>query len=576
MKNRKRKLLFPFLIVCMLLMGMNVCAEEMEFPEEKSLGAAGFELTPDAEYAVPVEEKAQSGKSFFTTDIVTGASNSELDPPQKWTVQISRSMIEGVMTDSTVSDECYWSMIVYKSTDTKMPCNWVSGTLADSELSMNIESLEDGEYYLTLWRGDIPGSTKVSNMKTYRFCISESEAYFYSDWYLTEETVLKQVTERMDPAAYNKVPEFYYTNSYAYKSELSNIVKTAEKLTEKCETDEAKLQAVHDWICTSVAYDYTVLNDGSAADISARNNPFYVYKNQRGICGGYARLMQIMMTSVGVPCVYIEGFGEDGTSSNKTNHAWNMVWIDEAWRAVDVTWDCRNEYTDENLTERTQSYAYYAEPTFFFGSEHRSHYRYTYQYVASISVATAPKKVFEKGDKFSVGDGDIRIVYGDGSEKIIRLTSSMCSGYDMSEYGQQAVTVSYAGAKVRYAIHVVPKEGSTHTVGNIKYRITKAATSNGTVEVDSVKNAESIVVPQTVTIKGYKFKVTSIAAKAFEDCKKLKKLTIESTVIKKVANKAFLGIQGTAKIYVPEKKYEAYKKLMEDKGQTSKVTIKKS
>ena len=88
MKNRKRKLLFPFLIVCMLLMGMNVCAEEMEFPEEEGRGV--IELIPDAEYAGPVEAEAQPGRSFFTTDTVTDASYSELDPPQKWTIRISR------------------------------------------------------------------------------------------------------------------------------------------------------------------------------------------------------------------------------------------------------------------------------------------------------------------------------------------------------------------------------------------------------------------------------------------------------------------------------------------------------
>ena len=77
---------------------------------------------------------------------------------------------------------------------------------------------------------------------------------------------------------------------------------------------------------------------------------------------------------------------------------------------------------------------------------------------------------------------------------------------------------------------------------------------------------------KSVTIGKY---VKSIGASAFAKDGKLSKITIKSTVLKKVGSKAFSGINKKAKIKVPAKKLKAYKKLLKNKGQSKSVKIVK-
>ena len=58
------------------------------------------------------------------------------------------------------------------------------------------------------------------------------------------------------------------------------------------------------------------------------------------------------------------------------------------------------------------------------------------------------------------------------------------------------------------------------------------------------------------------------------NCRKLKKITILSLNIK-IGKKAFYGIYGKAKIYIPEKKFAAYKKMLKKSKIKSGVKIKK-
>lgn len=71
-------------------------------------------------------------------------------------------------------------------------------------------------------------------------------------------------------------------------------------------------------------------------------------------------------------------------------------------------------------------------------------------------------------------------------------------------------------------------------------------------------------------------KVNKIGKQAFYNCKKLKTITIQTSQLtsKKVGKNAFKGIHSKAKISVPKKKKDTYKKLLKKKGVGNKVTIK--
>lgn len=124
----------------------------------------------------------------------------------------------------------------------------------------------------------------------------------------------------------------------------------------------------------------------------------------------------------------------------------------------------------------------------------------------------------------------------------------------------KAKTVSYTGTKNKKAAKVtVP---ATVKAGKQVYKVTAIADN----AFKNNKKVKTVVVGKNVT---------TIGKKAFYGCKNLKKITVQSTVLKKVGANAFKGINKKATIKVPSKKYKAYKKVLKGKGQAKTVTIKK-
>lgn len=135
------------------------------------------------------------------------------------------------------------------------------------------------------------------------------------------------------------------------------------------------------------------------------------------------------------------------------------------------------------------------------------------------------------------------------------------------------------------------KAGQTRRISGIDYRVTKSGTDKQ-AEVQAkrvVSKKKSIQIADTVKIAGVTCKVTSIAAKACEKnqtitsvsigknvrtigknafyrCKKLKKITVKSKVLKKVKEKAIQGIHKKAVIKAPKKQLKKYKKLFSKKA----------
>ncbi|MBQ8199943.1 MAG: leucine-rich repeat protein [Lachnospiraceae bacterium] len=132
------------------------------------------------------------------------------------------------------------------------------------------------------------------------------------------------------------------------------------------------------------------------------------------------------------------------------------------------------------------------------------------------------------------------------------------------------------------------------------YQVTKSGATGGEVEyVAPSAKKSSVTIPDTVTIDGVKYNVTSIAknafkgnkklskvtigknvtkigANAFNGCKKLKTVTIKSEKLKSVGKNAFKGIKSKATIKVPKKKMKAYKKMLKKRGVSSKAKYKKA
>lgn len=171
----------------------------------------------------------------------------------------------------------------------------------------------------------------------------------------------------------------------------------------------------------------------------------------------------------------------------------------------------------------------------------------------------------------------------------------------------------------------LPAVGTQIASSSAVYKVTKSTSSQKEVTYvkPKSKNETSVSIPDTIKISGFTYKVTSVAANAlannkkvtkitvgknvtsigknaFKKCTKLKTVTLKSTSLKSIGSNAFYGdknlknitiksskltstsvgknaFKGTNKkltIKVPKKKVSSYKKFLKKKGNT-KITVKK-
>ena len=126
----------------------------------------------------------------------------------------------------------------------------------------------------------------------------------------------------------------------------------------------------------------------------------------------------------------------------------------------------------------------------------------------------------------------------------------------------------------------VPKKvGAILKVKGNKYRVTKSKAKGSAVEFTGYTNKKKkkVTIPESITVQGVEYDVTSIGEKAFSNCKKLTLLEIKTKKLTKktVAKKTFKSIRKKTVIKVPKSKYKAYKKVLRARGLNKKVKIKK-
>ena len=195
----------------------------------------------------------------------------------------------------------------------------------------------------------------------------------------------------------------------------------------------------------------------------------------------------------------------------------------------------------------------------------------------------------------------------------VTLTTAPKAGYQFKEWKvvsggvtvtDNKFTIGTADVQVTAIFEEIPKtpDEVKDTKTKATYLITSTKTNNLTVTYVSPvsKTTSALTVPDTVTIKGKKYKVTEIRANAFKNnrklkkttigknikkigknafsgCKNLKTVTIKTTKLtqKTVGTNAFKNIHAKAKIKVPKSKLKSYKTILKArgiKGKNQKIT----
>ena len=102
-----------------------------------------------------------------------------------------------------------------------------------------------------------------------------------------------------------------------------------------------KERRLHDLLIDRIEYD-------KGADMN--QSAYSALVEGKSVCAGYARAYQYLMQRLGIPCYYCTGYAG-------TDHAWNIVGLDDGYYNVDLTWDDTpgGEYDYFNRTD--QEYA---------------------------------------------------------------------------------------------------------------------------------------------------------------------------------------------------------------------------
>lgn len=158
------------------------------------------------------------------------------------------------------------------------------------------------------------------------------------------------------------------SNTFGY------IAKIVQEINDNAKDDFEKAKMAHDITALVLKYDAVNYWKGTVPD----QDFISVLKNGTAVCEGYANTYKKFCDELHLPCQVIHGYARGvGTSLSSekdvtaSNHAWNMVQINEAWYLVDCTWDsgfmqgrsAKQRYNTEWLFTKAEHYIHSHFPT---------------------------------------------------------------------------------------------------------------------------------------------------------------------------------------------------------------------
>lgn len=246
--------------------------------------------------------------------------------------------------------------------DIKVPeaVNGKAGYQPITEKSEALPDAEGGEYTSTLGYGETgDGLFFDANLYPYYHMIDQKGQHLYRQIFANAtvmnaafvpiEAVPVSQLKNVVMAVYNDHPELFWLNTiFTCKYDQNKICAelelefnmTKEELAtasteffnttnnlltqvENLGTPYEKERRLHDMLIERIEYEKGADKNQSA---------YSALVEGKSVCAGYARAYQYLMQRLGIPCYYCTGFAG-------TDHAWNIVALDDGYYNVDLTWN---------------------------------------------------------------------------------------------------------------------------------------------------------------------------------------------------------------------------------------------
>ena len=294
------------LLLCMtlaatLLTGCAGPAEKAAEPEEQPEADAGEGTVDLAEYAGDLEIIPLAEAPALSTTLMPVASGTNVQSNEKAEIDASNTQDGYVMIRYLKGGTAKIKVIITGPSGVKYTYNLnAGGTFETFPLSDG-----SGSYQIGVYRN-------VEGTK-----------------YATEYSV------KLDVAMKDEFAPFLLPNQYVNYTAGSSVVKKAEELTRNYEDEVESIQAVYNFVVSTLTYDKQqaeTVQSGYLPDLDD------VLSRKKGICFDYAALMTAMLRSQGIPCKLVVGYA--GT----VYHAWinaysqKQGWISNAIYFDGTTW----------------------------------------------------------------------------------------------------------------------------------------------------------------------------------------------------------------------------------------------
>ncbi len=105
-------------------------------------------------------------------------------------------------------------------------------------------------------------------------------------------------------------------------------------------TDEEKVYAISNWMVNNITYDHKAFFFKNTGFQGAK----WTLHRRKAVCRGYANLFEAMAGEAGLESEQVTGYSKGAGYDPEvpfyySNHVWNAVKVDSAWRLVDATWN---------------------------------------------------------------------------------------------------------------------------------------------------------------------------------------------------------------------------------------------
>ena len=93
--------------------------------------------------------------------------------------------------------------------------------------------------------------------------------------------------------------------------------------------DYDRIKAIHDYIINNTKYDSEINIENQLTIDTNSNKATGLLFDNKAICSGYSDTLAI----------FLNKFGYNNYKISSEEHIWNLIYIDNSWKHIDVTWD---------------------------------------------------------------------------------------------------------------------------------------------------------------------------------------------------------------------------------------------